>query len=154
MHGLLHAIKWQKEVCSNYLKFTTTASANGGYTFCYQGGALPMVSALQRHERRGEQELRTGPPLQSGDYRRKFDVIPDYDPESDYEYSFGIINGTAEKPETIELSFTPCEGRYVKSCHCTTRRSRSRKMKKRPSSAMNLAPPMILKWKSFPMAIR
>lgn len=46
---------------------------------------------------------------------RRFEPHTDYDPEVDYRYAFGIINGTGEKVQDVELSFTPREGRYVKS---------------------------------------
>lgn len=46
---------------------------------------------------------------------KKFAPHTDYDPDADYRYAFGIINGTGEKPQDIELSFTPREGRYIKS---------------------------------------
>ena len=41
--------------------------------------------------------------------------VHDYDPEEDYRYAFGIINGTDEEVQEIELAFTPKEGRYIKS---------------------------------------
>ena len=46
---------------------------------------------------------------------KKFREIKDFDPAEEFKYTFGIINGTGEKPEKIVLSFTPTEGRYVKS---------------------------------------
>ena len=39
----------------------------------------------------------------------------DYDVETEFKHSFGIINGTDEKPVEVILSFTPREGRYVGS---------------------------------------
>lgn len=39
----------------------------------------------------------------------------DYNTRSEFEHSFGIINGTEEEPTRIVLSFTPTEGRYIRS---------------------------------------
>lgn len=41
--------------------------------------------------------------------------IKDYDPVEEFQHIFGIINGTGEKPQKIVLSFTPTQGRYIKS---------------------------------------
>ena len=46
--------------------------------------------------------------------REKFKPI-NYDVESEFKDSFGIINGTDEDPVEVMLSFTPREGRYVGS---------------------------------------
>ena len=45
----------------------------------------------------------------------KFRPIKDYDLEADFRHCFGIINGTDEPAEEVVLSFTPTEGRYIKS---------------------------------------
>ena len=45
----------------------------------------------------------------------KFRPIKGYDIEEDFRHSFGIINGTDEDAGEVLLSFTPNEGRYVKS---------------------------------------
>lgn len=45
----------------------------------------------------------------------KFRPIQEYNIEADFRHSFGIINGTDEDAEEVLLSFTPNEGRYVKS---------------------------------------
>ncbi|MEG9329053.1 WYL domain-containing protein [Salinimicrobium catena] len=45
----------------------------------------------------------------------KFRPVKEYNIEADFRYSFGIINGTDEDAEEVLLSFTPNEGRYVKS---------------------------------------
>ncbi|TBW30253.1 YafY family protein [Gramella sp. KN1008] len=39
----------------------------------------------------------------------------DFDVETEFENSFGIINGTEEEPVEVILSFSPREGRYVGS---------------------------------------
>ncbi|MGB8375623.1 MAG: WYL domain-containing protein [Salegentibacter sp.] len=116
MHGLLHAIKWQKEVCFNYRKYYDDSISKRRVQPLAIKEARYRWYLLCKDTKDGETKSFGLDRLSSLEITgRSFDAIPDYDPESDYEYSFGIINGTAEKPETIELSFTPREGRYVKS---------------------------------------
>ena len=45
----------------------------------------------------------------------KFLPPKDYDLEEEFRHSFGIISGTGAKPVKVVLSFTPQEGRYIKS---------------------------------------
>ena len=45
---------------------------------------------------------------------RRFEPVA-YDAEKEYKHSFGIINGIETAPERIILSFTPREGKYIKS---------------------------------------
>jgi predicted DNA-binding transcriptional regulator YafY len=45
----------------------------------------------------------------------KFRCPKDYNAEKAFADSFGIINGNGAKPQTIVLSFTPEQGKYVKS---------------------------------------
>ena len=47
--------------------------------------------------------------------RETFQSVAGFDPQKEYKHYFGIINGTGEKAEKIILSFTPSEGKYIKS---------------------------------------
>ncbi len=116
MHGLLHAIRNRNEASFSYRKF-----GDGSVT---QRTVYPLAIKEARNrwyllaldpangkvknfglDRIGE--------LQVGN--KKFREIKDFDPAREFKYIFGIINGTGENPEKIVLSFTPKEGRYVKS---------------------------------------
>ena len=116
MYGLLHAIKSHREICFNYRKHYDDSFSERRvqpvaikearyrwYLLCRDTKDDAMKSFGL--DRISDLEI-TG---------RSFEPIVDYDAENDYKYSFGIINGTREKPEKIELSFTPREGRYIKS---------------------------------------
>lgn len=45
----------------------------------------------------------------------KFKPSPDFDIEEQFRYCFGIISPTDEEPQEIILSFTPFQGKYIKS---------------------------------------
>lgn len=45
----------------------------------------------------------------------KFTPSPDFDIEEQFRYCFGIISPTDEEPQEIILSFTPFQGKYIKS---------------------------------------
>lgn len=116
MHGLLHAIRSRVEVSFSYKK--------------YEDGSISerIVKPIAIKEARNRWYLIA---RDSADEvvknfgldringlnisNRKFKKIKDFNPEEEFRYTFGIINGTGEKPEKIVLSFTPTEGRYVKS---------------------------------------
>ncbi len=116
MHGLLHAIRNRLEVSFNYRKFD-----DGSVT-------KRTVHPVAIKEARNRWYLLASDPaggvvknfgldriagLEIG--RKKFREIKDFDPAKEFKYTFGIINGTGEKPEKILLSFTPKEGRYINS---------------------------------------
>ena len=116
MHGLLHAIKNGLEVSFSYHKFyddtisTRTIqpaaikeARNRWYLLgkdvkdnIFKSFGLDRIEGLEIS-------------------RIKFERTADFDLTEDYEHSFGIINATGEKAAQVELSFTPREGRYVKS---------------------------------------
>lgn len=115
LHGLLHAIKTRREISFDYEKYY-----NGSHS---KRRLKPLVvkEARNRWYLIGE-DLKDGKIKSFGLDRlsrfeitnRKFEKI-DYDPEDDYRYAFGIINGTNEKPRKVVLSFTPTQGQYIKS---------------------------------------
>lgn len=45
----------------------------------------------------------------------KFEFPDDYNIEESYRYCFGIISPNGEKPKDIILSFTPFQGKYIKT---------------------------------------
>lgn len=47
--------------------------------------------------------------------RIKFKPSPDFDIEEQFRYCFGIISPTDEEPQEIILSFTPFQGKYIKT---------------------------------------
>src|SRR5690606_19023500 len=116
MHGLLHAIRSRIEVQFSYLKFDDGSisgrkvkpiaikeARNRWYLIAVDTtGETVKNFALDRMT-----ELKIS--------NKKFRKIQDFDPKEEFKYTFGIINGTGEKPERIVLSFTPTEGRYVES---------------------------------------
>lgn len=47
--------------------------------------------------------------------RKTFEFTMDYNIEESYRYSFGIISPNGEEPQEIILSFTPFQGKYIKT---------------------------------------
>ncbi len=47
--------------------------------------------------------------------RKKFDPVQDFDMHNHFKYCFGIISPNNKEPEEIILSFTPLQGKYVKT---------------------------------------
>ena len=116
MYGLLHAIKTRKEICFNYRKYYDDSSSQRRVQPVAIKEARYRWYLLCRDTK--DEEVKSFGLDRISDLEitgRRFEPIVDYDAENDYKYSFGIINGTREKPEEIELSFTPREGRYIKS---------------------------------------
>lgn len=116
MHGLLHAIKNNLEVSFSYRKYYDDSISSRN------------IQPAAIKEARNRWYL-LGKDISDGKYksfgldrindieisRNKFGDLNDFDPQEEYRYSFGIINGMGEKPQKMVLSFTPREGRYIKS---------------------------------------
>lgn len=116
LHGLLHSIKSRREIEFKYLSYYDNSVSDR------------VVQPVAVKEARNRWYL-LGKDTKDDTFKsfgldrmqrleissRKFPALTIYDPEEDYKYSFGIINGTGEKPERIELSFSPKEGNYIKS---------------------------------------
>ena len=47
--------------------------------------------------------------------KQRFQIPADFNPEESYRYCFGIISPDDEKPREIVLSFTPVQGKYIKT---------------------------------------
>ncbi len=115
LHGLLHAIRNNREINFRYRSYyddsVTTRrvqpvaikeARNRWYLLARDKKDMIFKSfGLDRLERL---EISS----------KKFET-PNYDPAAEYRYAFGIINGTGEKVCEVQLSFTPREGRYIKS---------------------------------------
>ena len=115
LYGLLHAIKNHLEVRFEYFKYEDAAlgvrkvrpvaikEARNRWYLLGEDGKDKQVKSFGL-DRISSLEIST----------KKFAAIS-YNAEVEYRHSFGIINGTGENPAKVELSFTPREGRYVKS---------------------------------------
>src|SRR5680860_364216 len=116
MSGLLHAIQNQLEVIFSYLKFHDDSISERRLK------PIALKEARNRWYLIAEDMKDT---IVKNFYldrisnfvitESKFKPHKDYDIIEEFNHSFGIINGTNEQPEKIILSFTPNEGRYVKS---------------------------------------
>ena len=116
MHGLLHAIKNNVEVSFTYCKHYDGSISRRNVQPAAIKEARNRWYLLGKDEKDGLQKSFGLDRMTNLEItRRKFDPASDYNPEEAYRYSFGIINGTGEEPQKVELSFTPREGRYVKS---------------------------------------
>ncbi|MFD2518349.1 helix-turn-helix transcriptional regulator [Salinimicrobium flavum] len=115
LYGLLHAIKNRLQVSFDYEKYSENDSRrrtvepiaikearNRWYLLAREAEGISVKSFGL--DRISELELS----------HRKFEAI-EYDVEKEYRHSFGIINGIDVSPQNIVLSFTPTEGKYVKS---------------------------------------
>lgn len=116
MYGLLHAIKNQLQISFTYHKFWEDIDTqrtvepyalkefkNRWYILaCDLGDKKVKTFALDRISELEVKSQRLSMPL-------SFSI------EEYFKHSFGIINDTEHKPETVVLSFTPFQGKYIKS---------------------------------------
>lgn len=116
LHGLLHAIKNCFEVSFTYHKFYDDTVSQRNIQPAAIKEARNRWYLLGRDTKDGLYKSFGLDRMDNLEIsRRSFEKLTDFDPEEEYRYSFGIINGTGEKPEKVELAFTPREGRYIKS---------------------------------------
>lgn len=114
MNGLLHAIRYKRQVEFTYEKFDDGSvtgrtvkpiaikeARNRWYLIGEDGGVVKNFGL----DRMSDLEI----------LQKKFKPIKDYDVHKEFEHHFGIINGTGEEPQKVVLSFTPTEGRYISS---------------------------------------
>lgn len=116
LHGLLHAIKNHFEVSFSYHKYYDDSVS------CRTVQPTAIKEARQRWYLLGKD-------LGDGVYksfgldrineleisRRHFEPLKEFNAQREYQYAFGVINSTGEKPQKIELLFTSRESRYIKS---------------------------------------
>ena len=112
--GLLHAVQEHLEVKFSYHKYYDDSDSqrqvqpyalkearNRWYLIARDGDSVKNFGIDRISELQITQRSFTPP--------RKYDL------EEEFRHSFGIINGTGEEPQRVLLSFTPREGRYIKS---------------------------------------
>lgn len=116
MHGFLHAIKNRLEVKFTYKKFYDASVS--------KRQVQPVAIKESRYRWYLLAEDTTDGVVKNFGLDRiseleitakKFRPVTGFDPDAEFRHHFGIINGTGEKPQRIVLSFTPTEGRYIKS---------------------------------------
>lgn len=116
MHGLLHAIRNRVEVSFDYQKFEDGSistrkvkpiAIKEARNRWYLIAVDTFDEVIKNFGLDRIDGLRIG--------SKKFKKIKDFNAEELFKYTFGIINGTGEKPEKVVLSFTPEAGRYINS---------------------------------------
>lgn len=118
IHGILHAIKNQRLLSFNYKK----------YWYDEKNDLIRVVEPLALKESRyrwyliardtTSQTVKTYGLDRISNLevsKRKFDLLNNYDIETDFKNSFGILNNDDINPEKIVLSLTPQQGKYIKS---------------------------------------
>lgn len=116
MYGLLHAIKNRKHVLFMYEKFYDASLSERKVRPLAIKEARSrwyLLAADTKDDVIKSFGLDRVTDLEIS--REGFEPFEDFNPEKQYRHSFGIINGAGEKAEKIVLSFTPFEGRYIKS---------------------------------------
>lgn len=115
MTALLHAIQSKLRVSFSYHKFYDDSESSR------EVNPLALKESLHRWYLIAEDSDGTVKNFgldRISDLRitdNKFLPPKDYDLEEEFRHSFGIISGTGAKPVKVVLSFTPQEGRYIKS---------------------------------------
>lgn len=116
MYGLLHAIKNKRVVLFEYEKFYDASlthrkvrplaikEARSRWYLLAQDTKDTKIKSFGL-DRVSDLEIS----------REGFEPLQDFDLEKKYRHSFGIINDADVQEENIALSFTPVEGRYIKS---------------------------------------
>ncbi len=117
LYGLLHAIKNTLQIRYEYNKFWEEEGQEQRHADSYALKEFKnrwYLIALDHKDKKIKTfALERISDLEITD--RKFDYPPSFNVEENYTYSFGIVSPNAEAPEKIILSFTPLQGRYVKS---------------------------------------
>ncbi len=116
MHGLIHAINHRQKVRFTYQKFWEEHITHR--EVC----PIALKEAQQRWYLLAQEE--PGGPVKSFGLDRlhaleilgqHFEMPLDYSAEESYRHSFGIIGSTDERPADVVLTFTPIQGKYIKS---------------------------------------
>lgn len=113
LYGLLHAIKNRFKIEFTYCKFYNNETSERSVA------PIAIKEAKNRwYLLAEEEELVKSFGLDRISNLRitknKFEPI-EYKTEDEYKHSFGIINGTGEKPEKVILSFNPTAAKFIKS---------------------------------------
>jgi predicted DNA-binding transcriptional regulator YafY len=116
LHGLLHAIQNRKRISFSYQKFwddlAQTRQAEPLAVKEFKNRWYLLANDLDKKELRVFALDR----LTNLDIRKITFAYPDhFDVQEYYKHSFGIIHPTDQPLEEIILSFTPDQGKYIKS---------------------------------------
>lgn len=116
MNGLLHAIDHRLEVTFLHEKFWETKNQKNKRTV--QPIALKEARSRWYLIAKDTRDLKIKTfgldrITQLDITKKKFDKITDYNPEKEFQHSFGVIK--TGKPQKVLLSFTPIQANYIKS---------------------------------------
>jgi predicted DNA-binding transcriptional regulator YafY len=113
---LLHAIKNNLQISFTYQKFWEDQSTIRSVQPLALKEFKNRWYLLARNLKDGASKTFALDRLTNLDVSRlKFKPSPDFNIEDQFRYCFGIISPTFEKPEEMVLSFTPFQGKYIKT---------------------------------------
>lgn len=116
MHGFLHAIKNRKIVKFKYEKFYDASHTQRKvYPLAIKEARSRWYLLAQDTKDDVIKSFGLDRISDLDFLREEFEPLANFDPQKEYNHYFGIINGTGEKAEKIVLSFTPSEGKYIRS---------------------------------------
>lgn len=115
LHGLLHAIKSNREISFNYRSYYDDSVSTRRVQPVAIKEARNRWYVLAKDTKDGIFKSFGLDRMERLEISNKKFELHDYDPEAEYRFAFGIINGTGEQPQEVKLAFTPREGRYIKS---------------------------------------
>ena len=116
LHGILHAVKNNHKIRFCYQKFDedepSIRQANPYALKEFKNRWYMLAKDLKDNRIKSFALDR----LSNLDITRaKFDSNYDFDVNQHYKYCFGIISPNGKEPEEIELSFSPYQGKYIKT---------------------------------------
>lgn len=116
LYGLLHAIKNQLQIKFTYQKFwedeLTKRNAEPYALKEFRNRWYVLANDLKDNKVKSFALDR----LSDLDITKKrFQIPDDFNVNRHYKYCFGIISPNGHKPEEIELSFDPFQGKYIKT---------------------------------------
>jgi hypothetical protein len=116
LFGLLHAIKNNLQINFTYQKFWEEQSTERSVYPLALKEFKNRWYLLSKDMKDGAVKTFALDRLTNLDISRiKFRPSPDFDIEEQFRYCFGIISPTDDKPQEIILSFTPFQGKYIKT---------------------------------------
>lgn len=124
LHGLLHAIKNQFQIHFTYQKYwedSPTFRTTEPYALKeFKNRWYVLAKDLK------DKQIKSFALDRLSDLeitKTHFESPKDFDVDKHFRYCFGIISPNAEQPEKVVLSFTPHQGKYIKSMplHSTQR---------------------------------
>ncbi len=116
LYGLLHAIKNKLQIAFAYQKFWEegpTRRLAEPYALKEYRNRWYVLAADLKDKKVKSFALDRLSALEIT--RRKFQVPVHFDVNEHFKYCFGIISPNEEQPEEVVLSFTPFQGKYIKT---------------------------------------